>query len=473
MAATIKRGSSGAQVKALQEALNAAGANLEVDGIYGPATEAAVRKYQKDNDYQQNGAVGPTLQRIMGIDSISNTDDGEGSSVVATSKTGSELNLPEGAELWYNSDTKQWMVIFKVPPVEKPDGTMTKELIVSWTVETDEDLEGLMPKDTKASAAKVLTEKELTDMGVVNFGGVDELRNFEDIEGSPIDTWEEDMSVLAISQPWILDPEWQRLSMMAVMEREDAQLSQAEIQSTQWWRNATDDQRRWMEVSNGDPATAEAWRADSRNATLLLLRQAGIDDAPEWLVDYMADQVTTGAWTKENLAFQITAISDPYANIDPDSDLLSEMQDRRYSPDATQEKEDTVRTLLNRWLGPAYGEWTDKQIAAKAGDLRNDPDAELTFIESLKDQRVALFAGTEDRNTSYQDLAAPWRNFSYSAWGQDIDEKDPFFQTLVKNNDAAANGKLLQEEGMKRNVGKVINDTKGALTDAWGGNIYG
>jgi peptidoglycan hydrolase-like protein with peptidoglycan-binding domain len=442
-----------------------------VDGIYGPATEAAVRKYQKDNDYQQNGAVGPTLQRIMGIDSVSST--GEGSAPVATSKTGSELLMPEGAQLWYNSDTKQWMVIFKVPPVEKPDGTMTEELIVSWTVESDEDLEGIMPEGTDASAARVLTEKELTAMGVVNFGGVDELRNFEDIEGSPIDTWEEDMSVLAISQPWILDEEWQRLSMMAVMERDDGQLTQAEIQSTKWWRNASDNERRWMEVSNGDPATAAQWRADSRNATVLKLRAAGIDNAPEWLVDYMADKVTTGEWSKEQLDFQIKAVSDPYSNIDPDEGLLAEMRAKNYAPDATQEKEDTVRTLLNRWLGPAYGDWNDKQIAAKAGDLRNNPDAEMEFIESLKDQRVAMFPGTDDRNTSYQDLAAPWRSFSYGAWGQDLDEKDTFFQTLIKNNDAAVNGRLLQEEGMKRNVGKVLNDTKSAMTEAWGGTIYG
>jgi hypothetical protein len=187
----------------------------------------------------------------------------------------------------------------------------------------------------------------------------------------------------------------------------------------------------------------------------------------------MADKVTTGEWSKEQLDFQIKAVSDPYSNIDPDEGLLAEMRSRNYAPDATTEKEDTVRTLLNRWLGPAYGDWNDKQIAAKAGDLRNNPDAEMEFIESLKDQRVAMFPGTEDRNTSYQDLAAPWRSFSYGAWGQDLDEKDTFFQTLIKNNDAAMNGKLLQEEGMKRNVGKVVNDTKSAMTEAWGGTIYG
>ena len=81
----IKRGSTGNSVKALQELLNKSGANLKVDGIYGPATEAAVRKYQKDNGYQQNGQVGTTLFGIMDLP----TPEGGSSGGVASSSTGS------------------------------------------------------------------------------------------------------------------------------------------------------------------------------------------------------------------------------------------------------------------------------------------------------------------------------------------------------------------------------------------------
>ncbi|GAH10852.1 unnamed protein product, partial [marine sediment metagenome] len=124
---------------------------------------------------------------------------------------------------------------------------------------------------------------------------------------------------------------------------------------------------------------------------------------------------------------------------------------------------------LNKWLGPAYGTWTDKQIADKAGDLRNDPDAELNFIESLKDQRVAMLPGTEDRNVSYQDLAQPWKNFQQRAWGaQTVDETDPMFLSMLKNNDATVNGALLQRKGLQRDVGKVITDTRAAMSEAWG-----
>ncbi|GAG97666.1 unnamed protein product, partial [marine sediment metagenome] len=259
---SIQKGERGDRVKALQETLNANGADIKVDGIFGPATEAALRKYQKDNGYNQNGYVEPALADKMGIDlampAESGGDPGAG---VATSKKGSELLLPGEAKLWYDSTSKQYIVIYVLPPVEKPDGTMTEPLYQSWTVESDEDLEAVVGPDKNPIAAKTLTTEELTAMGVVNFGGVDELRDWEGIEGDPIDTWAEDMSKLAVTRPWILDPEWQQLSIMAVMERDDAQLTEDEIRSTEWYRTHTDDERRWMEVSNGDPATAEKWIA--------------------------------------------------------------------------------------------------------------------------------------------------------------------------------------------------------------------
>lgn len=51
---TLRRGSSGADVEALQKALG-----LEVDGNYGPKTEAAVRAFQRAHDLVPDGLVGP------------------------------------------------------------------------------------------------------------------------------------------------------------------------------------------------------------------------------------------------------------------------------------------------------------------------------------------------------------------------------------------------------------------------------
>ena len=59
--ATIKKGSNGADVKTLQTRLNANGAKLTVDGDFGPATEVAVKAYQKAKKLTADGIVGPQM----------------------------------------------------------------------------------------------------------------------------------------------------------------------------------------------------------------------------------------------------------------------------------------------------------------------------------------------------------------------------------------------------------------------------
>jgi peptidoglycan hydrolase-like protein with peptidoglycan-binding domain len=49
----LKVGSKGAQVKYLQKALH-----IPADGIFGPATKAAVIKFQKKNAIKPTGTVG-------------------------------------------------------------------------------------------------------------------------------------------------------------------------------------------------------------------------------------------------------------------------------------------------------------------------------------------------------------------------------------------------------------------------------
>lgn len=59
--ATIRKGSKGEDVRALQEMLNAFPryGDLEVDGVYGRSTEASVRAFQGDNGLTPDGVTGP------------------------------------------------------------------------------------------------------------------------------------------------------------------------------------------------------------------------------------------------------------------------------------------------------------------------------------------------------------------------------------------------------------------------------
>lgn len=68
----IKKGSRGANVKIVQEFLE-----LNADGAFGPATEAAVKKWQSENGLTPDGVVGPNTWKKMGLDSMATTDVSE------------------------------------------------------------------------------------------------------------------------------------------------------------------------------------------------------------------------------------------------------------------------------------------------------------------------------------------------------------------------------------------------------------
>jgi peptidoglycan hydrolase-like protein with peptidoglycan-binding domain len=66
LAVTIRRGSSGAAVSALQVQLNEKrSAGLAVDGVFGSGTEAAVRAFQSHAGIGVDGVVGPTTWRNL------------------------------------------------------------------------------------------------------------------------------------------------------------------------------------------------------------------------------------------------------------------------------------------------------------------------------------------------------------------------------------------------------------------------
>ena len=56
--AMLSQGSKGEEVRKLQTALNRAGSNLSVDGIYGEKTKQAVCNFQDDNGLKVDGICG-------------------------------------------------------------------------------------------------------------------------------------------------------------------------------------------------------------------------------------------------------------------------------------------------------------------------------------------------------------------------------------------------------------------------------
>ncbi|MCG7427946.1 NlpC/P60 family protein [Helcobacillus sp. ACRRO] len=72
--AILTWGSAGNNVSTLQTALNAQGADIKVDGVFGPATDQAVRDFQAENDLNRvDGRVGPETR-----DALNGTEDASG-----------------------------------------------------------------------------------------------------------------------------------------------------------------------------------------------------------------------------------------------------------------------------------------------------------------------------------------------------------------------------------------------------------
>ncbi|MFC0673627.1 C40 family peptidase [Brachybacterium hainanense] len=97
---TLYQGKKGDRVEALQTLLNAEGANLEVDGKFGPRTNDAVLDYQSENGLQVDGRVGPETRGSLSggvstssakAESSSDSSDSEKSSSKSSSRSGESI----------------------------------------------------------------------------------------------------------------------------------------------------------------------------------------------------------------------------------------------------------------------------------------------------------------------------------------------------------------------------------------------
>ncbi len=78
---TLSYGSSGSEVKKLQESLNSKGYKLAVDGQFGSATQAAVKDYQKKSNLSVDGIVGEKTWSSL---SAKNVDSNSGKGLASS-----------------------------------------------------------------------------------------------------------------------------------------------------------------------------------------------------------------------------------------------------------------------------------------------------------------------------------------------------------------------------------------------------
>ena len=360
------------------------------------------------------------------------------------------MSLPGNPALW-SVGGESWIVYDTV-------GSDGESIRVAWKAPSQDDVQSFFGPDQPIIVNK--TMDALPD-DVLDFGSTDDLANLTD---DPITTWRNTLDTESKTQPWLLDADYQELSLMAVLEGRP--LSESEIQQTNFWKDNTDAQRKWMKLYNSDPSTAQQSLVDGQASARQLLADAGIEGATDEVIAFMADKLTMGDWSQTYFTSQVQGLSDPAAGITLDADLTSVIGDTPLG--TTQSGELEVRNLVKSWLGPTFGEWDEGLIQEWAGKFRNDPDAQTMLIEQLKDQKMAMFQGY-DRESNYDTIAAPWRNFVSQSWGEAIDEKDPLFTQIINMNNAGEAGALLTREGLERGNDTVVNSVQAALNQSFGG----
>ena len=345
-------------------------------------------------------------------------------------------------EVWYDPDADKWFLVYIVPDTDVP-----------LLYEADEtNLEALFG-ETEPRFDLRITTSEIAKRGGIYAGQA------EDPYGDPYSTFIEMLEKEAAIKPWLKDPDMMAIMFEAILEQRDVLPS--ELMSTEWWRTHNESERAWLILSNADPMEAERRVEATIINTRNQLEAMGMNNPPAEVVEFMARQLVTGAWSDAYWGEQVRAISDPYSNVAIDGNLREVIDSGGGQLDTTRQHEERVRAEVIRWLGPIYGKWGDKKIAEWAGKLRNDPDAFEELTAMLRAQRLSLFPDYAE-NLTYEDISGPWINLWENTWQQEVDEGDPLFLEILRAGDYNEAAMKLRREGLKRNVTAVRQSLEGS-----------
>jgi hypothetical protein len=390
------------------------------------------------------------------------TGGGTGNGQITNTAITDFNNIPENGLLW--NVNGQNYIVYEVPGAngELYDGN---PIYMAYEVK-DNDLisAGILSPESSVPQPNATMDQAFFDSIAIVTGNTDQLS--ADID-NPFASFVETITEQSQVAPWITDPEM--IALIAEAAVEGRTVSDAEWQTTNWYQTHNESEREWLRTYYEDPSTATQLTTDAQIAVANSLQAAGVSNAPEALINWVAGKYVSGEWSQTYTTEQISLFADPYATGKRDESFENYLSSTALTGvDRTTEREREVRELYSKWLGPTLGKLTDQETAEIAGRLRDDPDYQDQLVQSLKQSRLAAFSNYTNPELTYEDIARPWRNLTTSVWGQTADETQGWWQEMVKSNDFATAQNTLREKGLEQDITQVTQDATQALQQALG-----
>jgi len=370
-------------------------------------------------------------------------------------------NVPKDAYVW-NVDN-QLYVAYEVPGAgdvyDGPPIYMAYEVFRNDLVEA-----GIWTKGETLPPISPIRKEDFDRVAILFSGDTNQLTQDN---RNPFSAFTETITEQSQVAPWITDSEV--IGLIAEAALEGREVTDAEWQTTNWYQTHNETEREWLRTYYSDPSTATQLTTDAQIAVANSLQAAGVSNAPEALINWVAGKYVSGEWSQTYTTEQVALFADPYATGKRDTSFENYLSSTALTGvDRTTEKEREVRELYGKWLGPTLGKLTDQETAEIAGRLRDDPDYQDQLVQSLKQSRLAAFSNYTNPELTYEDIARPWRNLTTSVWGQTADETQGWWQEMVKSNDFATAQNTLREKGLEQDITQVTQDATQALQQALG-----
>jgi len=432
-------------------------------GITGQSNDGYEYKFYDRPGYGNN----PGVTNIGDPDPEPVEDQGKfgedtGSGEQVNTETIEFNNIPNEGLLWDVEGSLY--IVYEVPGANGEVYEGSPVYMAYEVIDNDIYKAGLLTEGETAPQPNAIVDKTFFNNTSVVAGNTNQLSALID---NPFASFVETITEQSQVAPWITDPEM--IALLAEAAIEDRTVTDAEWQTTNWYQTHNQTERDWLRTYYSDPSTATQLTTDSQISVANSLQAAGVSNAPEALINWVAGKFVSGEWSQTYTTEQISLFADPYATGKRDESFENYLSSTALTGvDRTTERENEVRELYIKWLGPTLGKLTDQEAAEIAGRLRDDPDYQDQLVQSLKQSRLAAFSAYTNPELTYEDIARPWRNLTTSVWGQTADETQGWWQEMVKSNDFAQAQNTLREKGLEQDITQVTTDATQALQQALG-----